>query len=252
MRRTFILIITSIIMYGLYIYTLPITDTVGSAAQAAAEARIATGITLPAVRLYAVSLGTYPAEELARTAAARYALRGAAATIVETEDGWALLGAGYASDGNASSVCSQLRSGEGINAQVILFSSEEVRISITATPGQSASIEAALEMLGALPDELNALSVQVDSGQCDVSTAHALVAIRYTEATRIRDALTAQLGDTADIFSRMVETLAIDTCASLEHMAAEDGPSGLALSSHMKQCALETGLGMINLMRSLR
>lgn len=251
MRRTFLCLIASILMYGLYIYTLPAGDD-GGAAQAAAEPRVSAQIVMPSVRLYAVALGVYDSEAEARPDAALYADRGAAGCIVETDDGWALLGAGYSSDGDAGSVCAQLRSGEGIDAQVMLFSADEVRVSMTATQGQANAVQNALEIIFTLPDDLSALSQQIDRGECDAATARALLAMRYTEARGVLDELSLALGDTADIFCRTVETLLDDTCAQLGEMCADGGPTGLALSSLMKQCSLETRLGLINMMNALQ
>lgn len=251
MRRTFLCLIASILMYGIYIYTLPAMDDAG-AAQAAAEPRVSQQIVMPSQRLYAVALGVYESETQARPEAALYACRGAAGCIVETEEGWALLGAGYSSDADAGSVCAQLISGEGIDAQVMLFSADELRVSMTATQFQYSAVQNALDIIFALPDELSALSEQIDRGECDAATARALIGIRYTEASGALNELSAALGDTADIFCRMVETLTDETCAHLGEMCADGGPTGLALSSLMKQCALETQLGLINMMNALR
>ena len=251
MRRTFLCLIASIIMYGLYVYTLPAADE-GIAAQAAAEPRVSVQIAMPSVRLYAVALGVYESETQARPFAALYAGRGAAGCIVETDEGWALLGAGYSSDGDAGSVCAQLRSEEGIDARVMLFSADEVRVSMTATQSQASAVQSALEFISSLPDELSALSQQIDRGDCDAATARALLAMRCTEARGVLDGLSLALGDTADIFCRMIESLMEDTCAQLGEMCADGGPAGLGLSSLMKQCALETRLGLINMMKSLQ
>lgn len=250
MRRTFLCLIASIIMYGLYVYTLPADD--GGAAQAAAEPRISAQIVMPSMRLYAVALGVYDSETQARLDAARYAERGAAGCIVEIDSGWALLGTGYLSDGEAGSVCAQLRSNEGIDAQTILFSADETRVSMTATQSQASAVQNALELLSALPDELNALSRQIDNGECDAATIRSLLAIRSSEMQDALDALSLALGDTANHFCRMVETLMGDACTLLGEMCAEGVYTALALSSAMKQCALETQLGLINIMNALQ
>lgn len=251
MRRTFSLLIASILMYGLYIYTLP-AGADGGATQAAAEPRVSVQLAMPSVRLYAVALGVYDSETEARPDAALYAARGAAGCIVETDGGWALLGAGYATDGDAGSVCAQLRSDEGMDAQVMLFSADEVRVSMTASRSQAETVQNALEIISSLPDELSTLSQQLDHGECDASTARALLAMRLTEVRRALDDLSPALGDTANIFCRMVESLLIDAVEQLTEICADGGPTGLALSSLMKQYALETRLGLINMMNALQ
>ena len=252
MKRTFLWLAMSIIMYGIYMYTLPFPDTAGTEAQAAAQTRVSARIVLPKIKLYAVSLGTYDTEEEARPDAARYSLRGAAGRIVETDTGWALLGAAYDSDADARSVCARLNSSEGIDAQVVLFTAEEVRLSVNAAVSQTEALSAALEALNTTPGELMSLSETIDSGACDAGTVRSLLNVRAGELDRLRKQLEIALGDTADIFSRMVETRIIDLCEKISSAAAENGPAGLLLSSALKQCAIDTRLDMISMMNTLR
>lgn len=250
MRRTVLCLIMAMMMYGVYMYTLP-ESTGGDAAMASGGAQISAQVTLPAKRLYAVVLGRYDTEAEARPDAAAYALRGAAGSIVETEDGWVILGMGYDSDSEAGSVCAQLRNNEDIGAQVMLFSAEEVRMALTATRAQAEAITGALDILEDVPGELYQLAAQIDSGQCDTSTARSLMAVKHTECARARDGLTAALGTTADIFSRLVETELMELCDMLAIVADDGGPRGLSFSSWLKQGALETELGMIALMKAV-
>ena len=251
MRKTVLCLIMAIAMYGAYMYTLPaVTDN--ELAAVSGEAQITAQITLPEKRLYAVSLGTYDTEDEARPDAAAYALRGAAGLIHETNDGWAILGAGYSTEGEAGSVCSQLRANEDISAQVILFDTDEVRISLTATRTQTEAITAALDMLEDMPSALMQLAAQLDGGSLNTATARTLVSVGYSDACAARDALTSALGTTADIFARLVETEIMELCDSLEIISSEAGPRGLSFSSWLKQCALETDLGIICMMDALR
>lgn len=250
MRRTIICLFMAIMMYGVYMYTLP-APAADHAAMAAAEPQISAQIVLPQKRLYAVALGTYDTEEEARPDAAAYALRGAAGLIVEINDGWAILGAGYSSDGEAASVCSQLRHNEDISAQVMLFSADELRIGLTAARTQTEAITGALDMLEDTPKALMQLAAQIDSGQCSTGTAQSLMAVKHTECLKKQEALSSSLGSTADIFSRLVETEMMELCDMLSVVAAEDGPRGLSFSSWLKQSALETELGVISLMNAI-
>ncbi|MBQ4088304.1 MAG: SPOR domain-containing protein [Clostridia bacterium] len=250
MRRTIICLFMALAMYGVYMYTLP-EKVSEEAAMASVEAQISAQLTLPAKRVYAVALGIYDSEEEARPDAAAYALRGAAGYIVETNDGWALLGAAYASEGEAASVCSQLRKDEDIDAQVILFSADEVRIGLTAARTQTDVITEALDMLEDIPGELMQLAAQIDAGQCGTDTAQSLMAVKHTECVKLRDRLSDALGNTADIFSRLVETELMELCDMIAIVGDEEGPRGLSFSSWLKQAALETELGIVNLMNTL-
>lgn len=250
MRRTLICLMLAVAMYGVYMYTLP-ASVPQEAAMASGEAQVNSQITLPAKALYAVVLGVYDTEDEARPDAAAYALRGAAGTIVETNDGWALLGAGYRTEGAAASVCAQLRSNEDIDTQVMLFGADEVRISLTATRTQTEAIAAALDMLEDMPDTLMQLAAQLDRGDINTATSRTLAAAALTEAEAARDALSAAIGTTADIFSRLTETEIMEFCDTLRLISGEDGPRGLSFSSWLKQCSLETELGMIALMDAM-
>lgn len=250
MRRTLVCLMLAIAMYGIYMYTLP-ASVPQEAAMASGEAQINSHITLPAKALYAVVLGVYDTEEEARPDAAEYALRGAAGTIVETNDGWALLGAGYRTEGEAASVCAQLRSNEDIDAQVMLFSADEVRISLTATRTQTEAIAAALDIMDDMPDTLMQLAAQLDGGGMNTATSRTLTAAALTEAEATRDTLSAAIGTTTDIFSRLTETKIMEFCDTLKLISDDDGPRGLSFSSWLKQCSLETELGIIGLMNTM-
>ena len=251
MKRTFLWLSMSIIMYGIYLYTLPMPAAVDSVAQASTQARITARITLPQTRMYAVSLGTYDSAEEARPDAARYAQRGAAGCVIETDGGWSLIGAAYDTDGEARSVCERLNSAEGIDAEVILFSADEVRLSVSAAASQTEALAGALDALSDIPGELMELSGSIDRGDCAPGTARSLLALKSGELSELRAQLETELSDTADIFSRMVETRLNDLCLKIQAASAEDGPAGLALSSALKQCAVETWLDMISMMHTL-
>lgn len=250
MRRTTLYLIACMLAYFLYMYTIPAENTAVSA-QAAAQPRISAKISLPAVRLYAVSLGNFETQSEALPFAAACAARGAAAYIAETTSGWEILGAGFPDAGDAESVCRRLKENENIDARVVLFSADAMSMSLTATQSQADAITRALELMHEIPEELNKLSAQVDSGLCTPDTAKSLIDIRRTEVSRALEQLSRELGTTADIFSRMTETGLIDLAESLDMMCSPDAPSGLMLSSLMKQCALETTMYMINMINTL-
>ena len=249
MRRTFLCLLSSLIMYCFYIYTLPAQAPAATAAVTGDSAQISADIVLPSKRLYAVTLGIFDTEDEARLTAAGYALRGSAALITETQTGWTILGAGFNTNSEAASVCAKLRTNENIDASVMLFSADEVHLSMTSTAAQADSVSAALMLLSEIPAELSALSAQLDSGTCNTATVQTLISARTTEASGLLENLSNQLGTTADIFCRMVETSLTELTASLTTMS--DGPTSLTLSSLMKQCALETVLNTINMMRTL-
>lgn len=250
MRRTVLCLIMALAMYGIYMYTLPVKAP-DETAMASGEAQISVQIVLPEKKLYAVVLSTYDSEDEARPDAAAYSLRGAAGTIIETHSGWALLGAGYTTEGEAASVCAQLRSAENIDAQVMIFSADEVRISVTATHSQTEAIRSALDILDEIPITLMQLAAQLDDGSLNTATARTLVSVELTETLAARDALSAALGTTSDIFSRLTETEIMELCDTLSIISDESGPRGLSMSSWLKQCALETALGQIDLMNTI-
>jgi len=251
LRKTILCLISCLVMYFAYMYTLPGGSVPAEIAPAAAQPRISARISLPAVRLYAVSLGSFDTQSEALPYAAAYSARGAAGCIVETDSGWELLGAMCETDGEAESVCRRLDADEAISAHVVFFSAEGMDISLSAAQSQADAIKRALELMNDIPGELSALAAQVDSGMCTPDTARSLAAIRNTEAGRTLETLSSELGATADIFSRMTETGLTELHASLGVICAEDGPGGLMLSSLMKQCAIETRLYMYNMLITL-
>ena len=251
MRRTAAAILCCIMMYACYMYTLPESVNDTTVAQAAAQPRITASITIPAISLYAVSLGSFDTETEALPYAAMYSARGAAGCIVETDSGWEILGAGFFSSGEANAACRRLTEEENIPARTILYAGKETRISLTASRTQTEAITTALAILESIPKELLQISAQVDSGQLDPDTARSLIAMRHNEVLHALEILTSELGNTADIFSRMTETGLMELEERLRIFTTDDPPSGLAASSLMKQCAIDTTLFLINMSRTL-
>lgn len=249
MRRTFAYLLACLLMYCTYMHTLDL-----SAAEtypAAAQARINSTVSLSPVRMYAVSLGLFETQTEARPRAGMYTARGAAGCMVETDGGFELLGAIYPDEAEAASVCHRLNEAENIPARVVPCTADGIDISVTATSAQTDAIAAAIEFMEYVPGELIAISGRVDAGLCTPRTAVSLISVMLTEGLRLRDELSRELGVTADIFSRMVETGLIDMCDSLAYICSEDAPGGLMLSSLMKQCAIDTILYMINMQHTL-
>lgn len=251
MRRTLICLLSCLMMYGLYMYTLPAADPAAETANTSAQPRVSARITIPAVRLYAVSLGRFDTQTEGLPYAAAYSARGAAGCLVETENGWELLGAGYPTSAEADSACAGIKANESIPANVVLFSADSAQVSVSATQSQTSALTRALELLESVPAEIAGLSRMIDSGTCDPETARSLAAARYTEISGELEKLSAELGATADIFCRMTETGLYELCESLRVICAEGAPSGLQLSSLMKQCSIETTLYMVNMLHTL-
>ena len=251
MRRTAIALLCCILMYSGYMYTLPASENDMPAAHAAAQPRITANITIPAISFYAVSLGSFETETEALPYAAMYSARGAAGCIVETDSGWELLGAGFFSSGEANAACRRLADDENIPARTILYGSDATRVSLTASRSQAEAITAALSLLESIPKELLQISVQVDSGKLTPDTARSLIAMRHTDVLHALETLSAELGNTADIFSRMTETGLMELEERLRIFTESEPPSGLAASSLMKQCAIDTTMFLINMSGSL-
>lgn len=251
MRSRIVLpIFAALIAYAAYMCSLPVVKS-GDAGRVASSSRITREITLDAECVYVACLGEYADARIARAEAARHAARGAAACVREGDGTYAVLAASYDTDGAAKSVCARISENEGISANVRVYDASAVRLRVTADEGQLSAVESALNVIKSCPETLSALAYRLDGGETDTATARSLASITKSEVSSVRLMLDANLSGTGNDFCLGVAALIENMDVALGEACASDGPSGLALSSYLKEICLETRLGMIDLMTHL-
>lgn len=170
----------AVTMLAVYLITLSVPGE-EAAEDVSAGVRVTREIDLQGMTVYFADMGVYPDEWLARTSAAEYAGRGAAAVVHEGADGFHVLGAGYALEADAKRIAGRLGEQEGIESGVLELTAPKRLLRVTAAEGDVDAIVDADRILRAQLDQLNTLALQVDRGEVSVSSARTLAKVAASE-----------------------------------------------------------------------
>lgn len=251
MRRIILPLIAVAAAYCAYMTTLPAPVRRAAAVMAEDQPRATREITIPAASIYAVCLGEYDDISVARAEAARLAERGAAGCVRKNGESYAVLGAAYDTQGDAGSVCRRISREEGMDAGVIHYQADALRLRVTAVEGQLEAMEGALSLIQTIPEELNELSYRLDGGELAADTAQTLIAVMSTGAADANERLKQAAQGTSDSFCLELCYLMEELCGALELMRSERS-GALEMSSAMKSAAICAQLGMADMMKQLR
>lgn len=170
----------AVTMLAVYMITLSVPSE-EAAEDVSAGVRVTREIDLQSLTVYFADMGVYPDEWLARTTAAEYAGRGAAAVVYEGADGFHVLGAGYALEADARRIAARLSQQESVEARVLSLSAPKRSLRVTAPEGDVEAIADADRTLRAQLNQLNTLALQVDRGEVSASSARTLAKVAASE-----------------------------------------------------------------------
>lgn len=243
-------LVAAIASWALYMYTLP--DLKPQTAQVMAENRpvVTSEMVFPARIVYAACFGVYMNDSEAKIEAARYTGRGAAACVRYVDEGAALLGAAYTSEGDARSVCGYLNRDEGIPAEVAAYRANALRIRITASEDRIIALETARDTLDTVPESLDNLSRAIDAGSIGVETARSLTAVIRHDVSESLTGAESAAGESSDPMCRALISALRDVNDTIEPLTHSDNVA--YISSHLKTASVSARLAMVDMMNELR
>ncbi len=222
-------------MLAVYVLTLNVggPDVVESMASAP---RVTREIGFDALEGWCVRMARCETDQEARLRASATVSRGAAGYVTRLDDGWAVLGAVYASEKDARRIAARLADEADIQADVVPMKARAVKLRITAPQAQIDAIAGADALLREQTRQLGQMALQLDRGELRPDAARTLLAVAAGEAKEAASALSTIPGAAenalcAGLIGR-VEALR----GLLEALSAESG-SGGATYSGMVRCA---------------
>ena len=213
--------------------------------------RVTEEIAFEPAQAYFVSLGTFATAEEARIEAARYAPRGAAGYVLETDAGYLLLGAAYENEADAQRVAENLSAAEGLSCTVYAESAERVRLRVTAAEehiNRVCEAEAALRDMAA---ETGDIAMQLDRAEIDPEAARTLLNIASGRLDSLLDGLRAIPGAGENEVCARLITLVEQFQASLFVLSGENSKTSLSLSGKIKYNSIEAALEHMRYLREL-
>ena len=213
--------------------------------------RVTEEVAFERTQAWFVALGRYETAEEARIEAARYTRRGAAGYVLETADGYLVLGAAYETEAEAARVAESLSQTENLACEVHAESAGRVRLRVTAEEAHIDLVCEAEATLRALAAETADIAFQLDRAEIDPEAARTLLSV---SASRLEDLLerlravpgAAENAITADLIA-MVEQFR----ASLFVLSGENSKSTLSLSAKIKYNSIDVTLEHMRYLRKL-
>ncbi len=198
--------------------------------------RVTREAVIDGLEVWMVSFGRYGGMSEAKVEAARYVPRGAAGYVLEDE-GYSVIGAGYASETDAEKVCAQLTAAEGIGCAAESASASPVTLRMTAGSEQIAAFLEAEQTLRETAGALGKLAFSVDRGDADAEQAVEVIGTHLDHVKNAEKKLREQLADSeSGIFGELLSMLG-DMAGQMEEMRREKG--AMAVSSRLKYCHVD-------------
>lgn len=240
----------AVTMLAVYLMTLGVSAGDSARQASASRERVTREIAFEGMEQYFADLGTYDDPTRARIAASELAERGAAGVVIE-EDGWHVLGAGYALEADAARIAGQLSQQEGLSAGVRKRSAEGVSLRITAPEADVDAIAAADRILRAQLKQIASMALQVDRGEISAASARTLAAVSRSELDGSREALAAVSGAAENPVCAGLLSQLDSLCAALDAVA-RGSLSGASLSGALRCCHVSGTLALIDFLNGLK
>ena len=239
-------------MLCVYLLTLGIAAAPEASIDSAGDApRVTEEASFDAAEAWFVALGRFETATEARIEAARYTPRGAAGYVLETEDGFLVLGAVYENQAEAESVARALAQSEGLACEVYTERAEGARLRITAAEADIALVVEAEAGLRALAAETRDLALALDRGETDAGAARTLLSVA---ASRLEDVL-ARLrnvpGAQENPVTARLMAMAEQFRAALFVLSGENTENTLSLSAKIKYNSINITLEHMRYLRDL-
>ena len=171
--------------------------------------------------------------------------------MLETEDGFLVLGAVYENQAEAESVARALAQSEGLACEVYTERAEGARLRITAAEADIALVVEAEAGLRALAAETRDLALALDRGETDAGAARTLLSVA---ASRLEDVL-ARLrnvpGAQENPVTARLMAMAEQFRAALFVLSGENTENTLSLSAKIKYNSINITLEHMRYLREL-
>lgn len=211
----------------------PVTEV--SSVPTAAPERVTQDLPLDALSVHLIQLNAFESADAARIEAARYVARGAAGYLLENGDGLLrVIGAGYESEEEASSVCERLLQSEGIEASICLLESAPVTLRVTASREQIDALRKAEALLRSTAAQMGQSAFALDAGSRTVLQARMDFAQSLEDARLAQEQLNAAAGETPNRVAASLLSLLKHAVESLEELSSAETQSTLSFSSKIK------------------
>ena len=239
-------------MLCVYLLTLGIPAAPEASIASSGDApRVTEEVSFPAVEAHFVSLGRFDTATEARIEAARYVPRGAAGYVLETVDGFLVLGAAYEDKAEAESVARALSQSEGLSCGVYTECADGVRLRITASEADIALVADTEALLRGLAAETRSLALGLDGGETEAGAARTLLNLA---ASRLEDALSrlrAIPGVGEDAVTARLLAMTEQFRAALFVLSGENSENTLSLSAKIKYNSINITLEHMRYLREL-
>lgn len=163
--------------------------------------RLTRGLTLSGGESHLVYTGAYATMADARLGASRYANRGAAGYLYESDGAFLAVGSAYAAASDARAAAARLRE-QGIDAGVVSARFSGLSVTMTATDAQIDAFERGYRALTACEDALTDLAERLDADALTPANAKNECALAAYELKTARDDLTKAVGDHGERLTR--------------------------------------------------
>ena len=213
--------------------------------------RVTQEVAFDGMEAYFVALGQYATAEEARIEAARYIPRGAAGYVLETDEGFCVLGAGYGAQAEAEGVADALAAQEGLDCFVREHSAPGVRLRVTAQEAQIARVCEAEALLRAVSQELADIALRLDRAEIESEAARTLVNVASGRLSDAHEALLSIPGARENAVCAGLLTLTEQFRASLFVLSGENSKTTLSLSAKIKYNSIDIALSHMRYLREL-
>lgn len=215
-----------------------------TAEYASASPRVTREVTFEGIERWCVTLGTWKDAGQARVEAAGCAARGAAGFVHESDGAWQVLGAMYDTEAQARRVARKLKDEDGLDADALPMTANEVKLRITAPEAQIELIEAADALLCDQIAQLNTLAAQLDREQIQPEAVKTLCALAATEASATAEKLNVFPGAADNALCSALTGRLKALSAQLTAIAQTQQTAPAALSGMLRLSAIDAFMGL--------
>lgn len=213
--------------------------------------RVTRQIAFEPLEGWCVAMARCASEQEARLQASAWVGRGAAGYVTRLEDGWAVLGAVYASEKDARRIAKRLADDEGLPAEALCMKADGLTLRITAPEAQIEAVAGADALLRRQAEQLGSVALQLDRNEIGADAARTLCALAATESGDAAKALGGIPGAADSALCRgLYERLL--SLSQMQQAIADNARAGGASLSGMLRCAqVECFMGQYELLSGL-
>lgn len=217
----------------------------------AAAPRVTRQIDFEPLEGWCVAMAECASEQEARLQASAWVGRGAAGYVTRLGDGWAVLGAVYASEKDARRIARRLEDEEGLPARAIRLRSEGLTLRITAPEAQIEAVAGADALLRTQAEQLGSVALQLDKGEIGADAARTLCALAATESADAAKALASIPGASDNALCRGLCERLQSLSGMQQTIAGNTRATGASLSGMLRCAQVECFVGQYELLSGM-